>query len=311
MKLNLLVAFLLALPFIVYSQTEAPATTTEGEVFKDPFAEPQQEDFPESAPEIPQRSLPPVQRAPAPVETPLYPPQQQQPTYQQPSSEPFPQQRAPQPRQAPRRYDYQRQQQQQVPTHKQPIYKEEDDFRFPEFDRGRGPVSSSVKRQDDLESYSAVGKWNLGLGVGAGLNLNRRPNQFHVEAFGGYRLAEHSEMTGIFYGRFMSDTLIGLLAMYNYILSLSSPPTDRMELLIGGGFGVTFRAPKGSFKETRFPLRIQTTFNYFITPNIAFYPALAFETFLFAVDGDGGRSLFRGGGPPTQLILTTGVRFDL
>lgn len=189
-------------------------------------------------------------------------------------------------------------------------------FEFPDVEEPQGPVSQSV-RDSELSQYrTQVGAWHMGFGTGFAANLNRRPSQFHGELYGGYRLWEDFDLGALLSMRARSDILLGFYATSKYYVRLTDPEQMRIELAMMAGLGWTLKEINDKFREGRFSFRTGVDGLFYVNPFFAIVSSLAMDTHLFAVDTDGEAvNLFKGqggshGGPPTQLLLLLGVRFD-
>lgn len=282
-------------PAQVESAPESPKLTNSGEAFQDPFAP--------SAPapsNITPSNVPPSNMAPS--SSPVVPsgsdPQFEEISPNAPS-ETVPNGLAPSGVAPPNSVG---------PIAPPPVKK---DFSFPELEEFKGPVTQEVVQKEQNFIGTPVGAWNMGLGIGMGLNINRRNQQVQFETQGGYRLYEQFELGGVVSYRFINDALIGFIFTGNGFFRLTEPPGRRIDLKLGGGLGWTLRAPKTKFTEGRFTLRAQTGLLVYISPGFALTADAALESFIFSVDSNGdSTNLMKGGGAPTQLMLTLGSRWE-
>jgi hypothetical protein len=144
-----------------------------------------------------------------------------------------------------------------------------------------------------------------------GANVNKRHEQVHFEGNGGYRLREDLEIGGVLSYRFITDKLIGFIATGKKIWRITKAPSRRIDLAAGGGLGWTLRARSNTFTEGRFTLRAQGDAFFYVNPTMALTSAMAFEVFPFGITSDGeANNLMSSGGPPTQFILSVGMRWE-
>ena len=303
--------FLAAFLFItshLHAQETPPASppeefkTNSGETFKDPFADP---DAPESAgkPEAAPASTPESTPVPGPQDFPSEGPPNSEaapvppepPVERLPAPPPLP--AAPITAPAPK-----------------PALPSPSDFNFPDVKEPKGPRTQDIDPIRELKVGTKIGTWNLGFDLGAGTNFNRRPNQFHFEVEGGYRLYENIDFNGIIETRFMKDRILGFYFMPNYSWRISAPYKNyRVDLRAGLGTGWVFRGFKGNSYQTGY-LPIRTSFAGVFYPSAgwAFVVSLDVEVFLLRVDSDGKtrNELGNSKGPPAQLIPTVGVRWE-
>lgn len=275
---------------IAQADTQPPLTNS-GENFKDPFAE---EIQPEEA--TPSNTLP-KSTPPAPQVT--------SPT--QPS--------APSSNDEPEFEDFAPQQNSNLPPpplmeEPAPTLTPKRDFNFPQIEQFKGPVDQEVLQLERSVENTRLHSWNMGVGLGMALNLNKRHQQIHSEVNGGYRLYRLFEVGGILSTRLMTDKLIGLIGTAKGFYTLARPQGMRLDLGYGGGLGWTFRAAHNTFNEGRFTVRLQTDFLFFPFPEFAIVLMSAYEGFLFSVFSDGTENLMKKGGAPSQVLLTLGTRWE-
>jgi hypothetical protein len=304
---------------ILISQSESPVTNS-GESFQDPFSnpnaaevqQPAENPLPSESPnlgspvaeppkginEIPAPSTtltpePTLEPAPAPSLTPTPAPAATPPsTFAPPPSE----EPVMEPELAP------------PPSMLPPAPK--NDFSFPETEEFQGPIDRNVVRTEFASASTRIGTYNLGLGLGAGFNMNKRHQQIHMEVNGGYRLYQYFEVGGIVSARFVKDKIIGMIAMAKGFYPLTGPSSLRMDFAYGGGLGWSLRAAHSTFNEGRLTVRLQSELLAYPFPKFAITLMTAFETFLLAAYSDDTRNLMSNGGPPSQLILTLGTRWE-
>lgn len=184
-------------------------------------------------------------------------------------------------------------------------------FELPVVEKESTPVTQDIVESESFAA-SRSGRWNLMTGLGAGLNVNRRYQQFHLELSGGYRWDDHWEFAGLVSYRTVKDQLVGMIGLVRWAYAFIIANGLRAEILPHAGMGWTIRMkPSGSkFSEGRFTLRAGADLLMYAKPDFAITAGISMESFLFLVDSDSGsQSLLKNGGPPSQLIFTVGPRW--
>jgi len=287
----------------VFAQEEFK--TNSGESFKDPFADP---DAPSEVP-----SNPPAPPAPESESQPL-PGPDEFPGEPAATPAPAPVERLPPPPPLPPAPTQMPVPEPVVAPSPKPTLPSPSDFDFPEMKEPKGPRTEDIDPVRALKEGTKVGTWNLGFDLGAGTNFNRRPNQFHFELEGGYRLYENFDLNGIIEMRFMKDRILGFYVIPNYSWRMTPLyKTYRIDLRAGLGTGWVFRGYKGSTYQTGyFPIRTSGAAIFYPGPRWAFVVSLDLEVFLVRVDSDGKsrNEISHKKGPPTQLIPSVGIRWE-
>ncbi len=188
---------------------------------------------------------------------------------------------------------------------------EEKPLLFPGAEDDGSPVTQDVFKRETREAVTRT--WHLAVDLGIALNLNRRQEQFHIDMGGGYRLTPEWELAGSMYYRSIKDQLIGFIAEGRYVWTFYETPSLVMELLPIAGLGWTLRAlPSSSkFTEGRMTVRLGAQWLGYFLPSTAAVATLNIDSYIFSLrQGAGAQNLMKNGGPPTQALLTFGVRWD-
>src|SRR6185369_16057076 len=130
----------------------------------------------------------------------------------------------------------------------------------PQTEDFQGPIDQNVANSEKSLYMTKIGSKNLGINLGAGVNLNKRHQQIHFEMNGGYRSYKNFEIGGILFGRVVKDNLIGLLVTGKGFQTIRKPPNSRIDFAYGGGAGWTLRSVDTSFNEGRLTIRVQGEF---------------------------------------------------
>lgn len=185
------------------------------------------------------------------------------------------------------------------------------EFRFPEVEKGEGPVMQEIIESQMTSAETPLGTWFISPRVGGAFRLNKAPNQLSVEIDGGYRFWRTVEIIGIVTSQFIDDINLGFLAGLRGWMRLTQPPTVRIEWGYGGAVGWTMRAPNDKFEDGRLTVRLQSDLAFYAFPKIALTTTLGAQTFLWAITTDGkAKNIIKSSGPPTQLFIQAGVRFE-
>lgn len=274
--IRFLFCILLLIPNFVRAQEEN--NQPDPSSFKDPFSEPTPENS--AAP-----NLPPTEPPTAP-ET-LVPPSTQS--------------EAPKLPPPPKDFD--------APVEQVPV-EEPRDFQVPVIEKDDVPVTQDIVESEKFR-VSRTNRWNLMSGLGAAMNLNRRYQQFHVEASGGYRWDDHWEFAGLLSYRTVKDQLIGMIGLVRWAYAFDLMGL-RAEVLphLGMGWSIRMKPSGTKFSEGRFTTRVGSDLLFYAMPDFAVATGLSLESFLFLMSNDtGSESLLKNGGPPSQLILSVGTRW--
>ncbi len=274
--IRFLFCILLLIPNFVRAQEEN--NQPDPSSFKDPFSEPTPEDSatpslpPTEPPTAPETLVPPSTQSEAPV---LPPP--------------------------PKDFD--------APVEQVPV-EEPRDFQVPVIEKDDVPVTQDIVESEKFQA-SRTNRWNLMSGLGAAMNLNRRYQQFHVEASGGYRWDDHWEFAGLLSYRTVKDQLIGMMGLVRWAYAFNWMGI-RAEVLphVGMGWSIRMKPSGTKFSEGRFTTRVGGDLLFYAMPDFAVVTGLSLESFLFLMSNDtGSESLLKNGGPPSQLILSVGTRW--
>lgn len=257
-----------------------------------------------SEPEIPFPSPPQYRREgdPPPPE-PKAEEQQPQPKVQQPQPaiDPTPEPEATPEPQAP------------VAVPDQPNQKPRRNFRLPEVEGTEGPVSQEFRRKEFTERGTPVGTWGYNFDIGGAINTNRRPTQVAFELEGFYRIWESFEVHGLLNFRFVDDRILGILVMPTWNFKLTERSETRIDLQVGLGMGWVLRGIQGiDYQFGYFPLRPSISSIFYAYEDFAIIASLEPEIFLYRVDtaGRATNELGASQGPPSQLQITAGLRFE-
>ncbi len=259
--------------------------TNSGEEFKDPFAEP----VPDNANSVAPSSPATTPTAPATAPT------------QAPSASPSPAPAVMEPSPI-------------NPAPEAPKVPGADDLKFPTPIEPTGPRTQDIDPVRKLEEAAVKHKWYLAAEFGAGLNINRRPNQLHLEVEGAYRFSERWSLALIANYRIFKDRILGFFLMPGYFWKLTdSYSTYRVDFQVGLGTGWVFRGFKGStYQVGYFPVRTSTAFVFYPSASWAMTAGVDNELYLYRVDSDGTsiNEMSHKKGPLAQFVPTIGVRYN-
>src|SRR5262245_43671495 len=184
-------------------------------------------------------------------------------------------------------------------------------FQFPQ-PTNEGPTTERVIENQRQEAATAPGDWAAGFGVGSAMNMNRHVTQMAFDLRGGYRLDANWEVGLLTYYRFVNVKYIGILAMGRYQFRLTDISKFRTELAFTAATGWAFRS-KGSngFNEGRWPFRAESEILLYAMPQWALTAMIGIETHILNYSNSTKyTNLMKGKGPPTQILLTAGTRYE-